>query len=199
MKRFLSVLFLVFAVFVSYGQNVVAENHLEFMGISIDGSLDNFVEKLEGKGFTLQSDYRTEAVLEGKFTGKAAKIFVYSTPKTSTVCRVAVKFENQGFVTWDMLELQYFESKKLLINKYGEPISVNEEFLRDNVDGASEKLYELKKRRCKYNSLFMNDERSGSILVAIIPMDGVSEPCVTIAYTDNMNMEVYDKECQEDI
>ena len=199
MKRFLSVLFLVFAVFASYGQSIVAKNHLEFMGISIDGSLDNFVEKLEGKGFTLQSDYRTEAVLEGKFTGKAAKIFVYSTPKTSTVCRVAVKFENQGFVTWDMLELQYFESKKLLINKYGEPISVNEEFLRDNVDGASEKLYELKKRRCKYNSLFMNDERSGSILVAIIPMDGVSEPCVTIAYTDNMNMEVYDKECQEDI
>lgn len=60
-------------------------------------------------------------------------------------------------------------------------------------------MLELRMGRCEYNSLFMNNERSGSILVAIIPMDGVSEPCVTIAYTDNMNMEVYDKECQEDI
>lgn len=199
MKRFLSVLFLVFAVFASYGQSIVAKNHLEFMGISIDGSLDNFVEKLKGKGFTLQSDYGTEAVLEGKFTGKTAEIIVYSTPRTSTVCRVAVKFDNQGPANWDMLELQYLDSKKLLINKYGEPVSVTEEFSRDYVEGSRQKMLELRMGRCEYNSLFMNDERSGSILVAIIPMDGVSEPCVTIAYTDNMNMEAYDKECQEDI
>lgn len=199
MKRFLSVLFFVFAVFASYGQSIVAKNHLEFMGISIDGSLDNFVEKLKGKGFTLQSDYGTEAVLEGNFTGEMAKIFVYSTPKTSTVCRVAVKFENQGSATWNVLESQYLDSKKLLINKYGEPVSVTEEFSRDYVEGSRQKMLELRMGRCEYNSLFMNDERSGSILVAIIPMDGVSEPCVTIAYTDNMNMEVYDKECQEDI
>ena len=186
-------------MFASYGQSIVAKNHLEFMGISIDGSLDNFVEKLKGKGFTLQSDYGTEAVLEGNFTGEMAKIFVYSTPKTSTVCRVAVKFENQGSATWNVLESQYLDSKKLLINKYGEPVSVTEEFSRDYVEGSRQKMLELRMGRCEYNSLFMNNERSGSILVAIIPMDGVSEPCVTIAYTDNMNMEVYDKECQEDI
>ena len=39
MKRVLSILFLVFVAFVSYGQSIEVEKHLNFMGIEIDGRL----------------------------------------------------------------------------------------------------------------------------------------------------------------
>ena len=185
--------------FVSYGQSIEVEKHLNFMGIEIDGRLENFIEKLECKDFTLQTKLKTEAVFVGKFTGKSAKLFIYSTPKTRTVYRVIVAFDNFDNATWSLLESQYLDTKHLLIKKYGEPISVNEEFFNDYVDGDRQKLYELQMGRCEYRSSFVDYKSGGLILVAMLSMDSSTGPCVSVAYSDKINMELYDAECQEDI
>lgn len=199
MKRFLSILFLVFVTFVSYGQNVESEKHLEFMGVEIDGKLKDFVSKFKKKGFKLVSIDETSATMEGKFTGEDVKIFVYSTPKTKTVHTVAVNYANLVFVTWDLLETKYMSMKNILKKKYGEPFFEKEEFLDSNVEGSSEKLYELKEGRCEYKSYFSDNVEVGYIAIEIMSMSSPIDPCVGIFYLDVKNNKLREAENLSDI
>ena len=182
MKRVLSILFLVFVAFVSYGQSVEAEKHLQFMGVEIDGKLEDFVNELKKKGFEFSSGDEASAILTGKFAGFDARICVYSTSETNIVHTVVVAYYNSNSVGWDFLEMQYMGLKNLLIKKYGNPLVEKEEFSDPYVDGARQKLYELNNGRCKYESIFSVDDEVGVISINIMKGDGLFNPYVALCY-----------------
>ncbi len=72
-----------------------AQQHLKFMGIPIDGNIENFTAKLKAKGLTIHPDNKTltEPVraFKGVFFDHEATIWAHYTRKNRTVYRVTVR------------------------------------------------------------------------------------------------------------
>lgn len=185
MKNFLLAFFLIFISI-----QIFSQEHLKFSGIFIDGNVEVFVRKLENKGYKFVDYINTVAVLEGKFTGKDANIFVLSSPKTKTVWKVAVEFDESN--SWNYLKFQYEDYKEAYTQKYGEPSSVHESFYEPYYEGDGLEIQALKLERCHYASYYYLD--NGIIYV------GLTEFCtLNLEYEDKINLKVMEKESRSSI
>lgn len=54
---------------------MMAEDHLMFNGVEIDGQLSLFVEALQQQNWTVTKQNTNEAVLSGIFNGQDAKLY----------------------------------------------------------------------------------------------------------------------------
>lgn len=130
--------------------------HLTFKGIPIDGTLKEFVSKLEKTGLSYFGEYNGSAILEGEFAGcKECQIWVNTIEGSDVVRSVAVCFPATD--EWSMLESNYRMIKNVLTKKYGAPCECTEEFQgygypRDN----SDKLLRLKMDKCTYKTIYYN-------------------------------------------
>ena len=113
-KRVITLLFLAVTM------SAVAEDHMKFMGIPINGQLSTFCQALEKKNFRLEKMYTDRARYEGSFTGKPVYVIVEATPNTQTVCDVLVAYKDNR--TWEELEDLYSGLKEQLTAKYGRPV-----------------------------------------------------------------------------
>lgn len=69
--------------------------HFQFMGITIDGSIESFTKKLNGKGFVSSKrfpvlDTKSEKWLDGRYAGYDVSLLIQSTPKSNLVWSVTV-------------------------------------------------------------------------------------------------------------
>lgn len=93
--------------------------HLKFMGIPLNGSINEFSAKLAAKGIKISTDSKIFPVgtrsFDGVFMGKKANIYVYYTPSTKIVYRAkaCIEYENE-----DIIKSLYNETKSLLSDKY---------------------------------------------------------------------------------
>ena len=85
MKKLLITLALFFAAF-----NIMAQEHLTFKGIPIEGSMTEFCQKLRTKGFTSIANLDNISVFTGDFTGQKATVSVMATDNGKNVLGVAV-------------------------------------------------------------------------------------------------------------
>ena len=123
MKR----IFLTFCICLLSSMLVFAqEDHLKFMGIPLDGSIDNFEKELLAKGLSLYSDFNSEyektndcRAFEGKFSGENAILFIEYDPSNKIVYAARVFIECVNEITRDkkydyfnsMLSIKYPEAK----------------------------------------------------------------------------------------
>ena len=91
MRKILSLVFLLTVFFVN-------AQHMQFMGIPIDGTINSFQTKLQSKGFKISplNKYARVGmrVFEGVFAGEKSVINVYYSSKTKTVHSVQVISNN---------------------------------------------------------------------------------------------------------
>ena len=113
-RKIFLVLFCLFTIIAS-AQN----GHLKFMGIPINGTVNEFSAKLAAKGFKISIDSKTFPIgtrsFDGVFMGKKANIYVYYTPSTKIVYRAkaCIMYEDEDFI-----KSLYNETKNLLVDKY---------------------------------------------------------------------------------
>jgi len=74
MRKIFVTLTLFFAVI-----NIMAQEHLSFKGIPIEGSMTAFCQKLKAKGFTSLGRDNNITLFSGDFTGRKATVGVTST------------------------------------------------------------------------------------------------------------------------
>ena len=123
--KFLTTILLLISV-ISFAQNQTSE-HLTFKNIPIDGTLTDYVSKMKLNGFTQIGTESEKASLKGDFAGyKDCRVIVSTLKQKDLVHKVGVIFPKQD--TWATLSGNYFELKKLLTEKYGEPFDVIEKF-----------------------------------------------------------------------
>lgn len=167
MKRIFSIVFFMVAVLCSSHAQ-----HLEFMGIPIDGSIEAFDAKLKAKGFVKSKRYgnldsHTSRYYDAKFIGKDAFLTVESWPKRDLVFMISV---SQYFKTADEVnaKLEYYE------NKYKDQIVDKE------IRGTDYIRYELKLGyiTIKYTKVDFKKYKYG----------------LTIIFTDKKNFNALDKE-----
>lgn len=160
------------ALFVAFMAAVaVHAQHLDFMGVPIDGSLEQFGKAVQAKGFVLTDDVEGDPKkwYEGTFEGEEVTLVVYPTPVSGTVygvmAVVAVKRKDV-----ESAKAIFEKFNKIVVERYG-----------DNREEYDESRDEIHLQTTHYVN-----KNQGNITVSIEDM--VGGYAVSINYLDIVNL-----------
>ena len=163
MKKILITLTVLFAVI-----DIMAQEHLSFKGIPIEGSMTEFCQKLKSKGFTsIGRENNVTATDDGK-----------------NVFAVVVLFDPSG--EWNTLVNTYDYYKDLYTRKYGKP-TISKENNPAHLDSNTALMAEVHQGTVVYGSAW--EVTGGDIQLSIEKSSGVYEGMVMIRYRDSQNIE----------
>lgn len=187
MKRLLIAILLALPLLAAPTQaQTTEEQHLEFMGIPIDGTLNAFAQKLQAKGMKITDRENGSILLTGDFAGdNDCTIALVGTSKNE-IWRAAVA--SSIHYSWGTLADRYFTLKNMLAQKYGNPISVEEFQVLYTPDSDSDKWHCVIMDQCNYASTYITE--NGQIDLSIINYGVlVGGAAVMLKYTDQANSQ----------
>ncbi len=164
--------------------NIMAQEHLSFKGIPIEGSMTDFCQKLRAKGFTSIGQENNITLFSGDFTGREATVGVTATDDGKNVFAVVVLFEPSG--EWNTLVNTYDYYKELYTRKYGSP-TISKENNPALSDSNTALMAEVYQGTVVYGSAW--DVTGGDIQLSIEKSSGIYEGMVMIRYRDSQNVE----------
>lgn len=196
MKKIIATLsFLMILMSSSFAQS---SEHLKFKGVPIDGTLNEYVNKMKQAGFVLEETEDGVALLSGEFAGYSDCIVgVKTLQKLNLVHEIVVLFPSQD--KWAGLNYDYERLKTMLTKKYGEPDECMEKFNSPSyrIEDDNDKMREVRMNNCKYYSTYNTDNGSISLTIS---NDGYEFGCrVKLFYTDKTNSEIFDDAVMEDL
>lgn len=169
--------------------------HMKFMGIPIDGTVDSFVAKLKNKGFTYLGDHNGMACLSGEFAAtKDCDIVVIRLSDLDQVNSVSVFFPETN--SWNEIYTLYITMKDLLTSKYGKPQSV-EEFSDYTPSGDRLKYRRLLEDECNYISEYKCE--NGKIQLKMQRNDYQTAATIMLRYIDKANANKSLKKIMDDL
>jgi len=169
--------------------------HLTFKGVPIDGTLHEYVVKMEKNGFTHIGTEDGVAMLKGDFASyKNCMVGVATLKQKDLVSTIKVIFPE--YDTWSYLSSNYFSLKEMLTEKYGEPSDCVEKFDGFEPSDDASKMYAVEFDKCKYYTTFETEK--GSIQLSI-DHDGVSSCFVMLAYYDKINGDIIRAKAMEEL
>ena len=172
---------------------MMAQEHLSFKGIPIEGSMTEFCKKLEVKGLTSIGRENNIEMFTGDFTGREASVAVAATDDGKNVFSVIVFFEPSD--EWNTLVNTYDYYKDLYTRKYNKPTKSKEK--NPSFDDSNTSLmYELWEGKVVWASAW---EVTGGNIELSIEKSGTNEGIVMIRYRDAQNVEAKIKKDLEDI
>ena len=170
-------------------------DHLKFKGVPIDGTLNQFVAKMQNAGFTKLRQDGKAVILEGDFAGyKDCYIVVSTLDNKDLVNQIAVKFNSHN--DWRSLENNYLNLKKLLTKKYGEPFGAVEEFQNKYVDDDNDRWHELTMNRCIFRTEWRTE--LGKVVLAI-GHESLDGGFVILGYVDKANDAIIEQTALDDL
>lgn len=196
MKKVLLSLFVIFLAISAHCQNT----HLSFKGVPIDGTLNEYVNKMKLAGFTHIGTEDGVALLKGDFAGyRGCMIGVQTLKPRNLVHEITVVFPEQE--EWANLEYDYIKLKEMLTTKYGAPSNSREEFVKTpsyrDLDDDENKLRELRDGRCEYFSVFTLE--NGRITLELRDTGFPYGKHVQLWYTDKNNESVIEADAMDDL
>ncbi len=190
MKKIIFTLTLLFVAL-----TIMAQEHLSFKGIPIEGSMTEFCQKLKAKGLTAIGSENNITLFTGEFAGRNATIGVGSTDDGKNVFSVVVLFDASD--QWNTLVNTYDYYKDLYTRKYGEP-TISKENNPAHSDSNISLMYELNNNtNFVYGSMW--EIQGGDIQLSIEKSSGISDGLVMIRYRDAQNVEAKIQKDLEDI
>lgn len=164
--------------------SIMAQEHLSFKGIPIEGSMTAFCQKLKAKGFTSIGRDNNLTLFTGDFAGRNATVGVTATDDGKDVFAVVVLFDPSG--EWNTLVNTYDYYKDLYTRKYGKP-SISKEKNPALSDSNTALMAEVHQGTVVYGSVW--EVTGGDIQLSIEKSSGVYEGMVMIRYRDSQNIE----------
>ena len=164
--------------------SLMAQEHLSFKGIPIEGSMTAFCQKLKAKGFTSIGSENNLTLFTGDFTGRNATVGVTATDDGKDVFAVVVLFDPSG--EWNALINTYDYYKDLYTRKYGKP-SISKEKNPALSDSNTALIAEVHQGTVVYGSAW--EVTGGDIQLSIEKSSGVYKGMVMIRYRDSQNVE----------
>ncbi|MBR0453758.1 MAG: hypothetical protein IIX29_07450 [Bacteroidales bacterium] len=164
--------------------NLVAQEHLSFKGIPIEGGITEFCQQLRAKGFTYIESEGNLALFTGNFTGRNATVGVKATDDGKSVFFVMVLFEPSD--QWNMLVNTYDYYKDLYTRKYGNP-AISKEKNPAISDSNTALMAQVHEGTVVWGSVW--NAVGGEIELSIEKTSGFYEGVVTIRYRDSQNVE----------
>lgn len=192
MKKLVVSFALALVALVTYAQS--NSEHLSFKGIPIKGSLTEFCEKLQTKGYKYEGKDSNMAMFTGDFTGRDATIGVSADDNGQNVYAVIVVFDSSG--KWKILANTYSYYKDLYTKKYGKPFISTENNPAES-DSNMDLMSELYHDNVQWSSVWV--VTGGTINLGIMGDYGSFQGHVSILYRDSQNEESKEKKYLEDI
>lgn len=163
------------------------QQHLTIKSIPIDGSITDFIKKIQAKGATIFSG------VDPKYTFASVKLtfmrrndcilYAYCTYLSRTVYKVSVDFPEVD--SWWQLYETYYECNDTLTKKYGKTEKFAEGIYLE-IEKYKEEYSASKGKRIALECHFKTN--AGNIRLYLWGMQ------VKLEYTDSINDELYDKE-----
>lgn len=157
--------------------NVMAEGHMKFKGVEIDGNIQSFERAMHKQGFSTSSKHSAYRGMQGLFGGEDVVLWVYASPKTETMRAVTVIY---GFDPSNGMKLKerYDMMKGRLIKKYGIPTDVD---VKDDIY-----CY------CKWNFEY------GGVILKAHSIEEI-RTAIGVTYWDRTGEEINEAERSEDL
>lgn len=190
MKKILVIMMAIMMYVTSFAQTT---EHMKFNGVPMEGTLQTFTNKLKAKGFTPFGVQDGVSLLKGEFAGYKDCTVVAVADKSGMICKVTVVFPTMD--KWGDLERCYSRYKSMLSEKYGDPKDCVEKFQNDYINDDNSKKHELGMDRCKYYSIFNDD--NGEIQLEITHQNFTC--FVVLSYFDNANQEKLRQQMMDDL
>lgn len=194
MKKIILSLYLSFVAFATTSAQSSSE-HLTFKGVPIDGTLSEYVAKMKQAGFSHVGTQDGTAILQGDFAGfKGCTIGVSTLKNLNVVSTIEVIFPKHD--DWSSLERDYDQLKSMLMQKYGEPAKVVEQFHGSSPDTNDSKLFALFMDRCTWNTTF---ETSKGDIQLSIQKEEYGDNFVLLKYYDKINTDIIRSAAMDDL
>ena len=169
--------------------------HLAFKGVPIDGTLNEYVSKMQQSGFTLMGTNDGAAMLQGDFAAyRGCTVVVATLKQKDLVSAITVIFPACN--TWASLSSNYFSLKEMLTEKYGEPSESVENFQPNEPEGDVFKITYVKLDDCKYHTTY---ETGKGRIGLTISHEGAVSCYVTLTYFDRINGEIIKAKAMDDL
>lgn len=145
MKKNILFLLLVLSTSLTFGQ--------EFLGIKVEGKINDVVEKFKLKGLKI-TDVTTPnlKVMEGFVGDKNLEVYIKCTPTTKTVWGFTVYLPKQ--TVWSSLKREYDEYLDLLSKKYGAPDKSYNFFSSPYEEGDGDEMTAVAVDKCRFGSFW---------------------------------------------
>ena len=166
----------------------LAEEHMEFNNVPINGHPDKLANELNKLGFTEpQLTKENQIELHGVFLEKYCEIYVYGTRKSQTAYKVTVILPRE---VRDSLEYSFGKLQKLYSSKYGNGTSKYQQY-----KNAERFLFNEPKliRHLSKGDFTKYTTESGSITMEVL------EGYISITYLDKLNNEISKSEMEEEM
>ncbi len=161
----------------------LSEEHMVFVNVPINGTLDNFAGELKKLGFTAPQLIKENQIkLNGEFLEKNCEIYVYGTVQSQTAYKVRVNLPGQ---TRDSLEYSFGEIQKLYTAKYGNGTSRYQQYRN-----ADRFLFNEPKRIRHLSQGDFTRYTTGSGVITMQVQDGF----ISITFLDKQNNEIWERE-----
>ena len=193
MKTLLKILILFMGFLTTSSANA---QHLEFMGIPLNGTIANFQSKLLKKGCRIMKNNSRYPVgirgFNGVFAGDKADIFVYYNPKTRIVYQARVGIDCDG--DKEEAKNMFYKYKDMLYKKYEEVLveQVTLDSKLNEVENFKYTLFVYQQPPIQKGSKFL-----GTIHICIINQD--TYPIFLIEYSDIDNLSKNEKSEIDDL
>ena len=144
--KFILFVFLVASTNTIFGQ--------EFLGVKVDGKLNDVITKFKSKGFKITSPDEFSPILEGKAGSANVELFVFASPISKTVYKFAVLLPKH--TDWESIKSEYEEYFQILSDKYGKPKSSYNFFSSPYNEGDGDEMNAIQMEKCSYSAYWKN-------------------------------------------
>lgn len=176
--------------------NIMAQGHLTFKGIPIEGSMSEFCQKLQSKGFIQINREKGTTYFSGIFTGRKVIVGILATNDEKHVYAVGVSFDPSE--EWNTLVNTYNYYKDLYTRKYGAP-TISEENNPAHSDSNTALMGKLNDGEVVYTSAWEAAEGDIELSIEKTSGYGYGEGVVVIRYRDSQNAKAKIQNDLEDI
>lgn len=176
MKKLLILFMTVMALTV----NAKTTQHIQFMGVPLNGTVKSFVTKMQNKGFTIDTKFDDgNIMMRGTFTNRDIELFIFGTPESKQVYKVVIYYPKKE--TWKALKNDYFNVKALFDRKY--ELDSDYAFFMDPYDeGDGDEIEAVENDKCRFVSFY--NATGGMIGVQISTYRQIK-----VTYEDEINIE----------
>ena len=190
MKKTMKKLSLLFvAILMTAG--VMAEGHMKFKGVEINGTLKSFVANMEKRGCESGENILGVSLIKANFAGIEMMVYPQTTSQSQTVYAVVAGTSKINEKV--SLNAQYDELKALLIQKYGagKEITIADGWYRNSINV-------LERGNTQQALLFETD--NGKIYLYIHKFNSYDETSsINVQYIDKANDQLRLREANTDI
>ena len=181
MKRIVTILVCLLCTLV-----ILAEQHLMFRTLPIDGNLKSAVKEVKKWGF-MGMKIKNVAALMGTLDGEDVMVTLVATPETNTLFSATIIYE--GTKQWEEAMAKYQTINASMTAQYGEPTEVISKWEAPySIDNNP--IQAFKEDKVHYGCTYT--AQGGTIAVTMVYIE--NKICVLAAYIDEQNASLYKAE-----